>query len=321
MFGPTTATRLQVTRLALSISDPLGVFSTEHLEILGDRLTKLEALLELEQILERSPDTTFVYWHQRILPIYMKHVMSGKNSGQMSVHSVRFLAAINEPETCPDFDTDINHLLRSTVLARVCSHIENNLRLFIHAYMHDDTKTTPLLAADSAQMTALVHLNPLPLRDHHFVFKNHIEHYLSKTFYNLTAVSLSDGRTYSDMRSYARIKYDLHLVDDQLPSETLEQGLDLLDIMRLMSDFVAKFVYDMNSQVFIQATSGNNFLNTVSVGHIVNSFRTHGVGVMNTAVRPNYFPFMSLDLNLNLHIFWFKTNYDNIILYSKLFFF
>lgn len=106
--------------------------------------------------------------------------------------------------------------------------------------MHDDTRTTTLPTttdtALSTEMTALVNLNPMPLRDHHFVFKNHIEHYLSKTFYNLTAVSLSDGRTYSDMRSYARFKYDLHLVDDQLPSETLEQGLDLLDIMRLMSD-------------------------------------------------------------------------------------
>lgn len=163
--------------------------------------------------------------------------------------------------------------------------------------MHDDTKTTLATtssadriqeAALSNEMTTLVHLNPMPLADHHFVFKNHIEHYLSKTFYNLTAVSLSDGRTYSDMRSYARFKYDLHLVEDQLPSETLEQGLDLLDIMRFMNEFATKFVYDMNSQVFIQATSGNNFLNTVSVGHIVNSLRTHGIGIMNTAVRNNF---------------------------------
>lgn len=78
MFGPTTATRLQVTRLALSISDPIGVFSTEHLEILGDCLTKLEALLEMETILNRNPDTTFVYWHQSILPSYLKHVLSEK---------------------------------------------------------------------------------------------------------------------------------------------------------------------------------------------------------------------------------------------------
>lgn len=219
-----------------------------------------------------------------------------QNSGQSSAHSVRFLGAINEPVSCPDFNIDINQLIRSTVLARVCSHIENNLRLFIHAYMHDNTNTTSASNRDrqhdslvSTEINALVHLNPLTLPDHHFVFKNHIEHYLSKTFYNLTAVSLSDGRTYSDMRSYARFKYDLHLVDDQLPSETLEQGLDLLDIMRLMNDFVSEFVYDMNSQVFIQATSGNNFLNTVSVGHVVNSFRTHGVGIMNTAVKNTIF--------------------------------
>lgn len=71
--------------------------------------------------------------------------------------------------------------------------------------------------------SALIHLNPLQLQDCHFLFKNHIEHYLSKTFYNLTSVSLSDGRTYSEMRSFARIKYDLNMVEDQLPTETLEQ--------------------------------------------------------------------------------------------------
>lgn len=212
---------------------------------------------------------------------------------QSPVNSVRFLSGLNETDTCIEFNTNINHLLRSSVLAKVCSHIENNLRLFIHAYMHDDTKTTVAVSAGtdriqesalSNDMNALANLHPMPLADHHFVFKNHIEHYLSKTFYNLTAVSLSDGRTYSDMRSYARFKYDLQLVEDQLPSETLEQGLDLLDIMRYMNEFATKFVYDMNSQVFIQATSGNNFLNTVSVGHIVNSLRTHGIGIMNTAV-------------------------------------
>lgn len=57
--------------------------------------------------------------------------------------------------------------------------------------------------------------------------------------------------------------------------------------MRLINDFVTKFVYDMNNQVFIQAMSNNNFLNTVTVGHIVNSLRTHGIGIMNTAVSIN----------------------------------
>lgn len=75
MFGPITATRVQVTRLALSISDPTSVFSTEHLDILCDRMTKMEMLIELDTTLRKCPDTTFVYWHQPILTSYIKHVL------------------------------------------------------------------------------------------------------------------------------------------------------------------------------------------------------------------------------------------------------
>lgn len=184
---------------------------------------------------------------------------------------------------------DSKKLMRSTLLARICSHIENNLRLFIHSYMHDgSTASTGGNGGDGVvanDITALISAKALRFSGGQlFLFKNNIEHYLNKTFYNLTAVSLSDGRTYSEMRSFAKIKYDLNMIDDQLPTETLEQGLDLLDVMRFINDFTSKFVYDMNNQVFIQAISGNNFLNTVTVGHIVNSLRTHGIGIMNTAV-------------------------------------
>lgn len=195
------------------------------------------------------------------------------------------------------YSVDIGQLFRGDYLGRICSHIENNLRLFIHTYMHGTPSTAsrasdPGLPAafhkhEARQAGALLELaavRPLPLGDHHFVFRNHIEQYLSRTFYNLTAVSLSDGRTYDEMRSFARIKYGLCIVADQLPSETIEQGLDVLDLMRFMDDFVCRFVYDMNGQVFVQTTSANNFLNTVTVAHVVNSLRTHGIGIVNTAV-------------------------------------
>lgn len=219
-------------------------------------------------------------------------------------NSVQFLARIDARSADTDAGADacavdIDQLFRGHYLARICSHIENNLRLFIHTYMHDTPAPSSANASAASALTAAYHkhdalqsagqlalaaVRPLPLRDHHFVFRNHIEHYLSRTFYNLTAVSLSDGRTYDEMRSFARIKYGLRIVADQLPSETIEQGLDVLDVMRHMDDFVSRFVYDMNGQVFVQTTSANNFLNTVTVAHVVNSLRTHGIGIVNTAV-------------------------------------
>ena len=93
-----------------------------------------------------------------------------------------------------------------------------------------------------------------------------------------------------------------------MPSQTLEQGLDVLEIMRHIHVFVAKYNYNLNNQVwphswplpplapcvscsrtharhtalqqiFVEKSSKNKFLNTINIRHIANSIRTHGTGL------------------------------------------
>lgn len=54
-------------------------------------------------------------------------------------------------------------------------------------------------------------------------FTAFVEHYLNKTFYNLTTVALHDWKTYGEMKNMAEQKYGLTLMDTHLPSQTLEQ--------------------------------------------------------------------------------------------------
>jgi WASH complex subunit 7 len=61
-----------------------------------------------------------------------------------------------------------------------------------------------------------------------------------RNFYNLTTVALHDWRTYSDMRSLALEKLGIALMDNFLPMGSLEQGLDVLQIMRNIHVFVAR---------------------------------------------------------------------------------
>ena len=68
-----------------------------------------------------------------------------------------------------------------------------------------------------------------------------VRHYLDRTFYNLTTVALHDWRTYSDMRSLAKEKYGVVLLDNYLPMGSLDQGLDVLQIMRNIHVFVGRF--------------------------------------------------------------------------------
>ena len=51
----------------------------------------------------------------------------------------------------------------------------------------------------------------------------YVEHYLNKTFYNLTTVALHDWKTYGEMKNMAEQKYGLTLIESHLPSQTLEQ--------------------------------------------------------------------------------------------------
>ena len=62
--------------------------------------------------------------------------------------------------------------------------------------------------------------------------KNEVKHYLDTNFYNLTTVALHDWKTYADMKSLANEKLGLTLMDSFLPMGSLDQGLDILQIMR-----------------------------------------------------------------------------------------
>jgi len=62
-------------------------------------------------------------------------------------------------------------------------------------------------------------------------------------------VALHDWKKYSEMKNVATQKYGLHLTESHLPSQTLEQGLDVLEIMRNIQVFVSRYNYNLNNQV------------------------------------------------------------------------
>jgi WASH complex subunit 7 len=117
-----------------------------------------------------------------------------------------------------------------------------------------------------------------------------VSHYLDRTFYNLTTVALHDWRTYSDMKALANEKYGLVLIDNYLPMGSLDQGLDILQIMRNIHIFVERFTYNMNTQQFVEFRPDKNskHINTIKIQSIAASLRQHGLGVLNTTVNFTY---------------------------------
>ena len=120
--------------------------------------------------------------------------------------------------------------------------------------------------------------------------KRHVEHYLDRTFYNLTTVALHDWQTYGEMKNLAKEMYGLILTDSHLPMGTLNQGLDILQIMRNIDVFVERYNYNINEQVFVErsAEGGARHLNCINIHSISASIRTHGPGIMDTTVNYTY---------------------------------
>ena len=103
-------------------------------------------------------------------------------------------------------------------------------------------------------------------------------------------MTLHDWRTYAEMRSLARDKLGLQLLDNFLPMGSLDQGLDVLQIMRNISTFVARFTYDMNMQQFVEyrPSKASKHLNSIKTHSIAASIRQHGLGIVNTTVNYTY---------------------------------
>lgn len=192
--------------------------------------------------------------------------------------------------------------LNRFIIAKLCGHIETILRIDVHANLQlletnelDPFASTPTGSNlnSMADICRLVQLKPFHVAkpsksmpsDKFSIVRNHIGSYLSQMFYNLTTVSMHDWRTYGEMRYTAKRKFHLDTIEDHLPTQTLEQGLDVLEIMRNIHLFVSNYLYNLNNQIFIEANSNNKHLNTINIRHIANSLRTHGTGIINTTVN------------------------------------
>lgn len=292
--GAATMERNVAACVALSF-----VPDTTYLE---DSYVRLSMLLEKVQTLanyitnmEKYCNCSWLLWHQNIIPIYfeqnfsiqlnalkLKYFMMVLEDIAVLLHNTDTLYQAHKSE---EFLKSAKDIVVDKVLMSISQNIETNLRLHIHSHLQldvvnpftfDMTKKILLITNDFRILCLYMSVVPS------------VEHYLSVMYYNLTTVVLSDWKTYGEMRQMARFKFNLSTVQDNLPTQTLEQGLDVLEIMRNIHIFVSKYLYNLNNQIFIEKSSNNKHLNSINIRHIANSIRTHGTGIMNTTVNFTY---------------------------------
>nr|XP_003705524.1 PREDICTED: WASH complex subunit 7 [Megachile rotundata]XP_012145857.1 PREDICTED: WASH complex subunit 7 [Megachile rotundata]XP_012145858.1 PREDICTED: WASH complex subunit 7 [Megachile rotundata] len=299
--GPASADRRLIIRCALACASQLtDTFKEEDMIKLRFLLDSYDTIAELHNIISEFCDYSILMHHQNIIPAYFSSVTDSNLSINHIVHLFNaFNSTISEQEGL-DLKKkriiQLKEMLTKNILEPVCHEIETNLRLHVHAHLKlDSTNPFNIGAKDGGR---IVRSLPLPLASSMIYAKRFVEHYLDDMFYNLTTVALHDWKTYRMMHALAYYKLNLDTVQNHLPTQTLEQGLDALEIMRNIHVFVSKYLYNLNTQTFIEHTSNNKHLNTIGIRHIANSIRTHGTGIMSTTVN-----FVYQFLRIKLHTF------------------
>ncbi|XP_066158380.1 WASH complex subunit 4 isoform X1 [Euwallacea fornicatus] len=276
--GPNTKWRLVVANLAISAS---GLNAISEIRSV---LQQLEIFSKFTHFVNTFCDCSVLYWHfSYVMPVYFSKLVASKSNLSKCyplLSTVTDCATMNGKDILGEAST----ILREKLCGPLNQIIETNLRLQTHLHL-DLPPSEPFQNYFSVNFNKLL---PIPLDNVYKSIKNDTEHYMSTTFYNLTTVVLHDWRTYGEMRRLALLQYNLETVDDDLPMQTLDQGLDVLEIMRNINVFVQKYLYNLNTQIFIEETSNNKHLNSINISHVANSIRSHGIGIMNTTVNYTY---------------------------------
>ncbi|XP_029457390.1 WASH complex subunit 4 isoform X2 [Rhinatrema bivittatum] len=295
--GPSTKQRRLIVSLALSVGTQMKTFKDEELLPLQLVMKKMDLISDLRERVRVQCDCAFLYWHRAVFPIYLddayEHAVDAArlhymfSALQNCVPGLMYARHLESYDVLLDcYDNEIMRVLNEHLLDKLCKEIEKDLRLSVHTHLKLDERNP--FKVGMKDLAHFFSLKPIRFFNRFIDIKAYVTHYLDKTFYNLTTVALHDWATYSEMRNLATQRYGLIMTEAHLPSQTLEQGLDVLEIMRNIHVFVSRYLYNLNNQIFIERTSNNKHLNTINIRHIANSIRTHGTGIMSTTVNFTY---------------------------------
>ena len=291
-----TDQRRILTLICLSFISP--TLTAEELNKISTLSKKLVLFTRIYPLIDFWTNCEFLYFNRSVLGIYFNNFYETESS---NVHDMRhFFSALSDSlvllSHCNDpqkrksllnqFETETYEQFKSDFLDRICTEFETELRLQVHCDLNLDDQSP--FKRHLHDFSALLASEPIRFGNKLVSIKNYVEDYLNEMAYNLTTIALHDWKTYESMLNLAKDKYGLEFVRSQLPTQTLEQGLDVLEITRNIHVFVSRYLYNLNNQMFIEKSSNNKHLNVLLIRHVANSIQTHGFGIINTTVNFTY---------------------------------
>jgi len=293
---PTTQ-RLLVASLSLTIANQSRLMRDEEYLVVHSQMWQLDTLSQLLNRADGSCQQGHLYWHRSILPTYFANL----HTSSLDVTDLQFMMSAledcapylklavhleNSTTLYKSYRDDTVEMFKENFLEKLFKNVENDLRLSVHTHLKLDDRNPFNVGVKPLNQS--LSLKPIRFMGIILDIKGMVTHYLDQTFYNLTTVALHDWKTYSKMRKVATDKYNLKMQQVHLPNQQLEQGLDVLNIMKSIDVFTSTYRYSLSNQLFVEKQSNNKHLNTINIQHIANSIRTHGSGIINTTINYTY---------------------------------
>jgi WASH complex subunit 7 len=294
-----TKMRMIINELCFDIIKTKNHFDSNQIDDLNFHFWKLEIMSRLSSEIKSVCETSFFYWYRDIIPeclnvIYNSHIDFKRihfftlaiSDIQNPLFHVKYLS--DNTVLVKKLRENIRKIYHENVIFKLAKDVENDLRMQIHSILITNLQLPNPCKGEIKDLRRYLNVGPLYLFETVINIKECIEEYLNKTFYDMTTMNLNDWKTYQQMRGLARTKFSLDLHDVYLPSQTLEQGIDILFIIRNINTFVTQYNYNLQSQIFIEVTKENNYVSVIGVQQILNSLCTHGIGIVNTIVNKTY---------------------------------
>jgi len=307
-----SARRFSAHIAAATCSDPTiaGGVSPQDFQSAEALLRRMGLLADLDSHIKKACSCEWLYFNRELIPIFMSDIYANEQKSDVASLQLLLNGACDSEQMlrcAPQLDAEgdneeaeayvkeyrdfiMDDALSTELIDKICRDVENDLRLHIHTKNLDHMKQTNPVTENKMKIRPFIVMPPLHVFDMVVNIHERVTFYLESSFYNLTTVALHDWLTYSEMKNLAKEKFGLELANNYLPMGSLDQGLDILQIMRNIHVFVARFNYDLNQQVFIERRPdrGAKYLNTISIDSISCSIRQHGLGILNTTVNYTY---------------------------------
>ena len=289
LSGPSTSRRTALSQLTIHMAGGGGgrnsIFRDADWRAVTEQLSRLS---QLNQFWEESSEVfsfSFLCWSStELLGVVLAQLYATKTAtaiplvvGAWAASAAAYKGArhTNPGVLVQKLQLAMTQEIQKVLVASLCRDIETELRLTVHhqAGLHVDDRNPfnqPSTGAAGGPHTLLDFLDLPPLElplNRWFCLRQAVADYLERTFYNLTTVSQADWRTYGEMHQLAASRLGLPrgVAEDHLPAGTLEQGLDLLEVMRNIGRFTAAYSYNLHGQMFVERASSNKHLNTLNV--------------------------------------------------------